>query len=351
MTGALFDTEAFDGHEEVHFFHDAQAGLRAIIALHSTVLGPAGGGIRMWPYASDDLALRDVLRLSKAMTFKMALAGVALGGGKSVIIADPARDKSEALFRAFGRAVDSLGGRYICAEDVGTTPEDMVHIDQETDHVVGLPGKSGDTSPLTGRGIFRAIEAAARHRFGSDDLNGRRVAVQGCGNVARHLMGYLKDAGAAIVAADISETAAARAAQEFGAEIVAPDALLAVDADVLAPCALGGILDDASILVLRARIVCGGANNQLAEDRHGRALHEAGILYVPDYAANSGGVFSASREALGGGEARARAQVDGIGDTVGRILERAEADGTAPSEAADAIARGVIAAAKDASIQ
>lgn len=341
---SVFENRAFDRHEWVSFIEDRATGLRAIIAIHSTALGPAGGGIRMYPYSDSDHALYDVLRLSRAMTCKSALAGLPVGGGKSVIIGDPRKDKSEPLLEAFGRAVEALGGRYVCAEDVGTTPEDMAVIHRSTRFVVGLPGGSGDTSPLTGYGVFHAIRAAARHRLGRDALSGLSVAIQGAGNVGRYLMQHLTEVGAQIHVADLDGEATRRAAEDFGAEVVTPDSVLYLDVDVLAPCAMGAVLDDETVPKIRAKIVCGGANNQLADDRHGQALAERGILYVPDYVANAGGVLSGASEWMGMGEEELRGRVEGIYDSCNQVFARAERDGVAPSVAAERLAQEVIEA-------
>ena len=341
---SVFENRAFDEHERVTFISDRATGLRAIIAIHSTALGPAGGGIRMYPYACSEDALYDVLRLSRAMTCKGALVGLPVGGGKSVIIGDPRKDKSEPLLEAFGRAVDALGGRYICAEDVGTTPEDMVVIRRSTQYVVGLPGGSGDTSPLTGYGVFHGIRAAVRHRLERDDLAGLTVAVQGAGNVGRYLIQHLVEAGARIQVADIDREAAQRAARDFGVETVAPEAVLSLDVDVLAPCALGAVLDDETVPKVRAKIVCGGANNQLADERHGQMLADREILYVPDYVANSGGLLSGVSEWMGMSEDKLRKRVEAIYDSCVRVFARAERDGVAPSVAAERLAQEVIEA-------
>ncbi len=344
----VFNSDAFDGHESVHFFRDPDSGLKAIIAIHDTTLGPAGGGVRFWPYDSDAEALRDALRLSRAMSFKLALAGIAIGGGKSVVIGDPRRVKTPELLTAFGRAVDQLGGRYICAEDVGTTPDDMAVISQVTSHVVGLPGESGDTSPATGHGVFHGIRAAAARRLGSEDLSGLTVTIQGCGNVARHLARMLVAAGAELVVADIDRDAADRMVREFGARSVDPGEIYDQTADIFAPCALGGVLNDDTIPRLKAAIVCGGANNQLAEERHGRQLAEHGILYAPDYVVNAGGAMSASREALSGvyDDTALEVRVSGIHETCITVFDYAEAHGIDPGEAADRLAHAVIEAAR-----
>lgn len=341
-----YDDPDFDGHEFLGFFTDEASGLRAVIAIHRKISGFGGGGIRMYPYARVEDAVHDVLRLSKAMTYKLALAGIPFGGGKAVIIGDPKKDKSEALLEAFGRAVQGLGGQYLGAEDVGTTPEDMTVINRTCEYIVGLPGKSGDTSPTTGYGVFRAMEAAAEHAFGKADLSGVTVAVQGCGNVGRHLMHHLKEAGAHLIVADVDREAVDRAVESFGAVAVAPDEILSADCDILAPCALGAVLDDETIPAIKAKIVCGGANNQLAEARHALALDERGILFVPDYLANAGGAVNASGEFLNRDEAETRAMLDAIGGTAKRVLERARQEGITPLAAADEIAEEIIAAAE-----
>lgn len=341
---SVFENRAFDDHERVTFISDQATGLRAIIAIHSTALGPAGGGIRMYPYPRPEDAIYDVLRLSRAMTCKLALVGFPAGGGKSVIIGDPRKDKSEPLLEAFGRAVEALGGQYTCAEDVGTTPEDMVVIRRSTRYVTGLPDGSGDTSPLTGYGVFHGIRAAVRYRLGRDDLTGLRVAVQGAGNVGRHLIQHLTQAGAHIQVADVNGAAARSAAEDFGVEIVAPNAVLSLDVDVLAPCAMGAVLDDETVPKIRASIVCGGANNQLADDRHGQMLADRDILYVPDYVANAGGVLSGASGLIGMGEDELRRRVEAIGESCTRVFTRAERDGVAPSVAAERMAREVIEA-------
>ncbi|MDP6564388.1 MAG: Glu/Leu/Phe/Val dehydrogenase dimerization domain-containing protein [Alphaproteobacteria bacterium] len=337
----VFDAADFDNHHRLAFFTDPAAGLRAIIAIHRLRNGIAGGGIRMWPYDSDEAAIADALRLSRAMSYKFALADLPVGGGKTVVIGDSRRDKNEDLLRALGRAIDSLGGCYICGPDVGTTPEDMVVIGRETDHARGRPGESGDTSPATGFGVYHAIRAAAGHELGNDDLRGVRVAVQGAGAVGRALCRHLCDAGAEILIADI-DPAAAAAAADFGASVVSPDEILAAEAEVLAPCALGAVLNDRTIPAIRAKIVCGGANNQLAEERHGAALAERGVLYVPDYVANAGGAINAVAEGADYDEAAALARTARIYDTCRRVFEKAEAEGIASSLAADRLAEEII---------
>jgi len=342
---AVFENASFDDHELVNFVSDRESGLRAIIAIHSTVMGPAGGGVRMYPYPSSAEALHDVLRLSRAMTCKIALLGLPAGGGKTVVIGDPRRDKSEAVLEALGRAVEQLGGRYICAEDVGTTPEDMAVIRRTTSHVTGLPDQGGDTSPLTGYGVFHAIRSAVRHRLGRDGLDGVTVAIQGAGGVGRSLAPHLASAGARISIADVVPEAARRVAEEVGGTVVSPEQVLSLDVDVLAPCALGAVLNDETLPGIRAAIICGGANNQLGDDRHGQTLHERGILFVPDYVANSGGVISGVAGLMGLGEEEARKRAEEIYDTCMRVFERAEREGVSTNQAAERMAREIVEAA------
>jgi leucine dehydrogenase len=334
----VFSHAEFDDHEQVVYCRDAAAGLRAIIAVHNTNLGPALGGCRMLPYADEDAALNDVLRLSRGMTYKAAIADLPLGGGKAVIIGDPKRDKSEALLHAFGRAVDRLGGHYITAEDVGTTIADMDVVRQVTPHVSGTTGGAGDPSPSTAHGVFIGMRAAAKHVFGSDDLAGRRIAVQGLGAVGYALCRYLSEAGARLVVADIDSAAVERVVKEFHAEAVAPDAIYDVEADVFAPCALGGVINDETLRRLKAPIVAGSANNQLAEDRHGQALLDRGILYAPDYVINAGGLIDVARPIMGMDIEAARVKLRKIYDTLLDIFRRSAADGTPTSIVADRMA-------------
>ncbi|MBI2866167.1 MAG: Glu/Leu/Phe/Val dehydrogenase, partial [Chloroflexi bacterium] len=318
------------GHEQVTYCSDPGSGLRAIIAIHDTTLGPSLGGTRMWPFRTEEEACRDVLRLSRAMTYKAAAAGLQLGGGKAVVIGDPARDKDEALFRSFGRFVETLGGRYITTEDVGTTERDMAWIATETEYVVGVPlsqGGSGDPSPSTGFGVYQAMRACAEQAFGSDALEGKTVALQGFGKVASYLAGHLKEAGARLVACDVAPRAVERARSEFGARVVSPEKIYDVECDIFAPCALGGVLNDDTIPRLKAHIVCGGANNQLLEDRHSEALQERGILYAPDYVANGGGLINLSFELTGYDEEAAQEKVAEVYDTMVRVLAIAKAEG------------------------
>jgi len=326
-------------HERVLFGRDEASGYRGIIAIHSTRLGPALGGVRFWNYASEADALTDVLRLARGMTYKNALAGLPFGGGKSIIIGDNRTTTGRAeLFRAHGRFVETLGGSYLTAEDVGTSTEDMEFVLRETAHVAGLENRSGDPSPVTARGVFRAMQAAARHRWGTDELAGRRVALQGCGHVGYYLAKELREAGAKLVVTDVDGARVERVAGECGAERIAPGEIYAVEADIFAPCALGGILNDETIPQLRVEIVAGAANNQLLDARHGESLHARGILYAPDYAANAGGVINGCIELLGWKQSHSRAKVEAIYDTLLEIFQRAELEGITTYRAADNLA-------------
>ena len=337
----VFGSPAFDDHEQVLFFYDRPSGLKAIVALHDTASGPAIGGCRMWPYASETEALTDVLRLARGMTYKAAMACLPFGGGKTVIIGDPRSDKSPALFRALGRAIESLGGRYYTGEDVGTGPADMDHAGAETAYVLGRTrASSGDPSPVTARGVWLGIRAAVRHKLGRDDLAGLRVAVQGLGHVGYQVARLLAEEGARLIVADLDPVRAERAADEFGARVVGGDEILAVEAEVLAPCALGGVINDDSLPRLGCAIVAGAANNQLLEDRHGVALQARGILYAPDYVINAGGLINIAEELGPRGYARERAlaKVQVIPDTLMEVFQRANREGTPSSVVADRIA-------------
>lgn len=337
----IFDTS---GHEQVVFCHDPESGLRAVIAIYSTALGPALGGTRFYPYANEDEALTDVLHLSEGMAYKNAIAGLDHGGGKAVIWGDPASVKSEALLRAYGRFVESLGGRYVTACDVGTYVEDMDHVARETRHVTGRSpeaGGAGDSSILTAFGVFQAMRAAARHRWGSDSLAGRTVGVAGLGKVGRHLLPHLTEAGADIVATDVSAAARAWAAEHFPKVKQADDTdeMIAAGLHVYAPCAMGGALNERSLKLMDTEIVCGAANNQLSEPEIAAELERAGILYCPDYVVNSGGVIQVADEYDGAFDfERAKRRTAGIFATTAKILERAEADGATPEAAAEVIA-------------
>jgi leucine dehydrogenase len=332
-------------HEQVVFCRDSASGLRAIIAIHNTTLGPALGGTRMWPYASEDEALTDVLRLSEGMTYKAAVTGLNLGGGKAVIIGDPRRDKSEALLRAHGRFVDSLGGRYVTAEDVGITVQDMEYVYMETPFVTGVasaPGGSGDPSPVTAFGVYHGIKAAAKKVWGSPALTGRSVAIQGAGAVGTSLAQNLAVEGVRIYVADIDPLRAQRVVEETGARAVAPEEVFGLDVEVFAPCALGAILNDQTIPQLRCRIVAGGANNQLAEHRHGDELMRRGILYAPDFVINAGGLINVYSELQGYDPVAARNKARGIYDTLLAIFERAEKDEIPTYQAAERLAEARI---------
>ncbi|MGH6947345.1 MAG: Glu/Leu/Phe/Val dehydrogenase dimerization domain-containing protein [Kiloniellales bacterium] len=335
----LFAHPEFDGHEEVVFGHDPKSGLNAIVAIHNRNRGNALGGCRMWPYACEAEALTDALRLSRGMTYKSALANLPFGGGKSVIIGDPREDKSEALLRAMGRLVETLGGAYVIAEDVGMGVSDIETMARETRHVAGVSaGNAGDPSPATAYGVFVGIEAAVAHRLGKDSLDGVIVAVQGLGHVGQHLCARLAEAGARLLVADLNETAVKFACSEYGAKAVAPERIVAADAEVFAPCALGAVIDDRSIGALRAKVVAGSANNQLAEPRHGLELRRRGILYAPDYVINAGGVIFISHEGPSFDRGAALTHVGAIEQTLTEIFERAEDAGISTSEAADRIA-------------
>lgn len=339
----FFEELVEQGHERVLLCSNPEVGLKAIIAVHSTVLGPGLGGLRMWPFANGEEALTDVLRLSRGMTYKAAAAGLNLGGGKAVILGDPKIDKSEALFRAFGRYVETLGGLYITAEDVGTDMEDMDLVLTETRWVTGVSpalGGSGDPSPVTAYGVLQGMKAAAKERYGEKSLEGRSIAIQGLGSVGFYLARYLREEGAKVFGADIDRESADRARDEEGVEIVSPDEILEVDCDILAPCALGAILDDASIPKLRCHVVAGGANNQLADAaRHGEALQEAGILYAPDFVVNAGGLINVYNE-LGGNYSRDRAlrMTRGIYVNLMRVFRISRDQGIPTAEAADRLA-------------
>jgi leucine dehydrogenase len=338
------------GYERVVWGIDAESGYQGIVAIHSTELGPAVGGTRYWHYATHDAALTDALRLARGMTYKNALAGLPCGGGKSIVLRQAGQQDSagvrEKLFRAHGRLVESLGGKYITGEDVGTSPADMEHIRKETRYAAGLQGRSGDPSPKTARGVFRAMQAAAKHRWGSDDLARKPVAIQGCGHVGYCLAGELGRAGAKLTVTDVDPERIKRVTGEFGATAVVPENIFSVEADIFAPCALGGILNDQTIPQLRAQLVVGAANNQLAEARHGDLLEQRGVLYAPDYAANAGGVINGCCiEMLGWEPARAMDRIDGIYSTLIAIFDIAARDKIPTYLAADRLAEERLAQA------
>jgi len=334
----LFDTIADMGHEQLVLCQDSASGYRGIIAVHSTVLGPALGGTRFWKYASDEDAIVDALRLARGMTYKNAVAGLNLGGGKSVIIGDNRTADREMIFRAHGRFVESLGGRYITAEDVGTSTADMDYVHMETDYVTGLAGRSGDPSPVTAHGVFRAIQASARERWGSDELTNKTIAVQGCGHVGYYLAKELNEAGAKLVVSDIDAERVKRVVNEFGARAVASDEIYGVQADIFAPCALGAIVNDKTIPQLKVEIVAGAANNQLLEERHGDELESRSIMYAPDYVANAGGVINVYSELAGWTSARAFRKADEIYDTIRKVFEIARTQSIPTYLAADRLA-------------
>ncbi|HMG95130.1 MAG TPA: Glu/Leu/Phe/Val dehydrogenase [Gemmatimonadaceae bacterium] len=342
----LFDTLAEMGHEEIVMCSDPSIGYRGILAVHSTRLGPALGGTRFWQYDTDEEVIIDALRLSRGMTYKNAVAGLHLGGGKSIIIGDNKTKDRERIFRAHGRFVETLGGRYITAEDVGTSTQDMAFVHMETGHVAGLAGKSGDPSPVTAHGVFRAVQASTCQKWGSDSLAGKTVAIQGCGSVGSYLAKELHEAGAKLIVSDIDSAKAAKVSKLTGAEIVEGDAIFTADADIFSPCALGGIINDTTIPKLKVQIVAGGANNQLLEERHGDELGRRGILYAPDYVANAGGVINVYGEVEGWDAQRALDKADDIYDTILKVFDIAEAQHIPTYVAADRLAEQRLAAAK-----
>jgi leucine dehydrogenase len=328
-------------YEQVAHFHDTASGLKAIVAIHSTALGPALGGTRFYPFPTEQEALRDVLRLAKGMTYKNAVAGLDLGGGKAVIIGDPKRDKTEQLFRAYGRFIESLGGRYITAEDVGTAREDMDLVRRETRWVTGVSkrlGGSGDPSPVTAYGVFQGLRACAEEALRTSSLEGVRVTVSGVGKVGYHLVKHLTESGAVVTVADVDVDAVGRAVNEFGVETVEPDKAHAVDCDIFAPCALGGAIRDDTVPELKCKVVAGAANNQLQRPEHADALAELGILYAPDFVINSGGVMNVADELIGYDRERAMKKVEGIYRTLREVFRRARLDGITPAEAAGRLA-------------
>ncbi len=332
-----------NGHQELAIWTDPAVGLKAFIAIHDTKLGPSMGGTRIWPHATDDDAIMDVLRLSKAMTYKSAAAGLPFGGGKGLVVADPRTDKTEAMFRSYGRFVETLNGRYVTTEDVGATAQEMEWISHETQHVLGLPeslGGSGNPAVVTGYGVFQAMRACAVALWGTDSLEGKTVAVQGFGNVAMSLASYLRDAGVKLVVTDIYGAAKARAAELPGVEIVGAEDIYDVAADVFAPCALGGVLNEETIARLQAPIVCGAANNQLHEESaDAERLRLRGIIYAPDYIVNAGGVINVASEYTGSYSREwAMRKAGEIFDTVTRVIQRSRDEGITTKKAADEIA-------------
>jgi len=342
-----WDLSDFDGHEQLHFFTDQATGFKAIIAVHSTQLGPAAGGARFWHYPKDELALTDALRLSRGMSYKNAMAGLPLGGGKSVVLADPDRTKSPELLAAFGKAVDSLGGRYITAEDVGMSVTDMIEVARHTKFVAGLPAAQGevggDPGPHTALGVFLGIKAAVKRKLGRDNVSGLHIALQGAGSVASGVARHAAAEGARLSIADVDAKRSHELAEEVNGTVVDPADVMTLEADVLSPCALGAILTEDSIAALNVPIVAGAANNQLAKPGDGDRLHARGILYAPDYVINAGGIINVSTEYLGdGGPDLVRSRIDAIPGRLDQIWAESEASGRDPAAVADAMAQKLI---------
>ncbi len=347
----IYDLIGEMGHEQVVFSHDKATGLKAIIGIHDTTLGPALGGCRLWNYESDEAAIMDVLRLSRGMTYKAAAAGLSLGGGKAVIIGDPKKIKSEALFRSFGRFINTLGGRYITAEDVNIGTQDMDWVALETRYVSGLSNQSGsgDPSPVTALGVFHGIRASVKHKLKKDNLSGLRVAIQGVGHVGMYLCGYLAEAGAKLVVADIDEVKVQHMVDKYGAKAVHVSEIHCADVDVYAPCALGAGLNDETIPRIKATIVAGGANNQLAnEEKHGAMVKERGILYAPDYVINAGGLINVYHELKGYNAEAAKKQASNIYSTILEVYAEADRQNIPTHKASDRVAERRVAAVKAA---
>jgi len=343
----LWGLPDFDAHEDVRFVTNDKCGLRAIIAVHSTHLGPAGGGARLWHYANGEQALTDALRLSRGMSYKNAMAGLPLGGGKAVILADEARTKTPDMLHAFGKAVDQLGGRYVTAEDVGMSVADMIEIARQTKYVAGLPAEGsdvgGDPGPHTSLGVFLGIKAAVKHALGKDSLEGLYIALQGAGSVATGVALHAAAEGARLSIADVDQAKAQKLAEATGGTVVATDEVLSLAADVVSPNALGAILTEQSIAALNAPIVAGGANNQLATPQDGERLHARGILYAPDYVINAGGIINVCTEYLGDGDASlVRERIEGIPVRLEQVWSESKATGRDPAAVADAMAQRLI---------
>lgn len=326
-------------HEQLLFCNDNATGLKAIVAVHNTTLGPALGGTRMWSYANELEALNDVLRLSRGMTYKNSISGLNLGGGKAVIIGDARKNKSEALFRRFGKFVESLGGKYITAEDVGISPQDMTWVNMETNHVVGLPGKSGDPSPVTAFGVYMGMKAAAKVKYGSDSLGGKKIAVQGVGHVGEYLVEYLTKEGAQVSIADIHEPTLKSVAEKYGAKVVGLDEIYSIDMDIYAPCALGATVNDETLSQLKCGIIAGAANNQLKDETiHGVAVKDRDIIYVPDFMINAGGVINCYAEVKGLSAEWAMTKAEEIYNRTINILNRSSEEGIPTYVIANAMA-------------
>lgn len=346
----IFEAIGEHAHEQVSYMYDPDSEYRGIIAIHNTTLGPALGGTRLWNYDTEQEALIDVLRLSRGMTYKAAVAGLNLGGGKSVILGDSKRTDREALFRAHGRHVELMRGRYITAEDVGTSPDDMDYVRLETEHVVGLAGRSGDPSPVTAFGVYRGMKACAHFKYRHDALAGKTVAVQGTGHVGYYLCKALAEEGANLIVTDIEPEKVDRVVREFGAKAVGADEIYSAEAHIFAPCALGAIINDDTVDVLKVDIIAGGANNQLAEDRHGDALDARGIIYGPDYVVNGGGLINVNAEIAGWTLEQAHEKAAEIYDTVLGVLEIARDEGIPSYKAARRLAERRIESAKRAAV-
>jgi leucine dehydrogenase len=334
----IFERIAEHSHEQLVFCYDPATGYRGIIAIHNTTLGPALGGTRFWNYNSDEEAIIDVLRLARGMTYKAAVAGLNLGGGKAVIIGDNRTSRREMIFRSHGRFVESLCGRYFTAEDVGTSVEDMDYVKMETEYVTGVAGGSGDPSPVTAYGTYRGIKACAREKYGSDSLSGMTIAVQGTGHVGYYLCKFLSEEGAKLIVTDIDKARVKRVVDEFGARAVDPDQIYSVEAQVFAPCALGAIVNDDTIPQFQFDIIAGAANNQLAQERHGDLLHKRDILYAPDYVINAGGLINVYGELNDWTPEQAKRKAGEIFETLAQIFELAKSDGIPTYEAADRVA-------------
>jgi leucine dehydrogenase len=339
---AIWDLPDFDAHEAVHIFEDSKSGLKAVIAVHSTHLGPAAGGTRFWHYADNAAAITDALRLSRGMSYKNAMAGLPAGGGKAVILADPARAKPQDMLDAFARAVDSLNGKYITAQDVGMSEADMVSLSKVTPHVAGLPGLGGDPGPYTARGVYLGVRAAAKHALGSDNMNGVHVAIQGVGSVGGGLARYLAEQGAKLTLADVDAKRAAELAAELGGLAVAADAIMDVEADIFSPCALGAILTASSVAALQVKAVAGGANNQLATGPEGQMLADRGILYAPDYVINAGGIINVLRHIDNAGDDEINRRIDDIPSRLSAIWQESDSSGMTPAQVADNMAQKLI---------
>ncbi len=330
MQKGVFGPMTDMAHEQVVYCHDSETGLKAIIAIHNTVLGPALGGTRMWNYETEEQALMDVLRLSRGMTYKAAVTGLNLGGGKAVIIGDSRTDKSEAMFRRFGKFIDSLNGKYITAEDVGTSTKDMEWINMETEHVTGIPramGGGGDPSPVTAHGVYMGMKASAKHAWGSDVLKGKKILVQGVGHVGENLVKYVSAENADVYITDINEKQLKKVSDLYGAKVVTDTDIYGMDVDIYAPCALGATLNDDTIRSLKCVIVAGAANNQLADEKvHGEMLMEKGIIYAPDFVINAGGLINVYSELIGYNRELAMSQTDKIYDATLDILRKSSDD-------------------------